>query len=237
MKRLALLTWMTLSACGAPPPVVAADAGAWWDGALGSCLVQAGEPPRTISQMVERINALPRPVSVACVIAGLPRPLSVVASTSVFSAQPAEGRRSPRIFILNDALILSVVPEGTGAKLLEFGQVVTAGRTLKGELPFPVTGALAPTAPFTQVLMGTSQSNCGLCHRAESPHPTIADSFVSAAFKPDPGNLVPLSELRAEQRSCDPQTERPRCELLTALLAFGTVVDGKFPSQFELFIQ
>ncbi len=237
MKQLGLLVLLAMG-CGPikQPPAGPFDAGSWFDQALKGCRAQ-GPTPRTIPQMVERLNGLPRPVSIACVIASLPRPLTVVASTSAFSAQPADGRRSPRIFILGDRLILSIVPAGPGAKLLEFGELITATRTLKGELKFPITAQVPMEAPFTQVMMGNFQTNCSLCHRAESPHPSIDGGFVSAAFRPDPGNLVPLAELRELNASCDPNAERERCEILMALLGLGTTIEGKFPSQFELFIK
>lgn len=228
---------MLLAACGAPKEPPPPDAGHWWDATLGGCLDQSGPAPRTIGQVVERINGLPRPVSVACLVASLPRPLSVVAVASVTSAQPADGRRSPRVFLFTDQLVLSVVPAGIGKDLLEFGEIVAPGRTLKAELPFPVTAALPQSAPYTHVLSGPYQTNCALCHRAEVAHPTVDAGFVSAAFRPNPGELVPLSELQAEVAPCDPATERARCELLTALFAFGATAQGKFPAAFELFIQ
>lgn len=225
--------------CGATKPIdVPRDAGHWWDPALGACIAsQAAPAPRTIWQVVERINALPHPVSVPCVIASLPRPLTLVATTSVFSAQPADGRRSPRVFLMSDHLIFSVVPDGAGAKLLEFGEVFTEGRTLKAELPFPVTGPLALDAPFAQVRSGPTQTNCALCHRAEAPHPSVDGGFVSTAFRPDPGNLVPLSELQQQLAGCDPAVERGRCELLVAVLGLGPTRPGSFAKTFELFIQ
>ena len=227
---------LILCGCGSPMHS-AADAGAWWDKALGGCLAQQGPAPRTIPQMVERINALPHPVSVACVVASLPRPLTLVASTSVFSAQPADGRQSPRVFLLFDKLILSVALAGPGAKLLEFGELMTPSRTLKGELEFPVTGPLALDAPFTRVRMGADQTNCALCHRGESPYPAIEGSFVSTAFRPEPGNLIPLSEFRQQLAICDPVIAPDRCALWVALLGLGPTQQGAFSTKFELFIQ
>lgn len=219
-----------LVGCGSPKaPLLPEDAGTPWD----KCRLP-GASPKTIQQVVDRINALPRPVDIPCVVAGLPRPLAVVASTSIFSAQPAEGRRSPRMFLMLDGLILAVVPEGTGRHLLEFGQIVAAGRTVKAELAFPIDGGVANNAPFDEVMMGPTQTNCALCHRFESPHDA---GFSSVGFKPDPGNLVPLSELRQQLAACDFTAEKDRCDLLYAVFGFGIVTDGKFPAQFELFVQ
>ncbi len=208
------------------PPI---DAGTPWD----KCRLPDASP-KTIQQVVDRINALPRPVDIPCVIAGLPRPLAVVASTSVFSAQPAEGRRSPRLFLMLDGLILAVVPDGTGKHLLEFGQLVAPGRTVKAELAFPIDGGVADAAPYERVQMNATQTNCALCHRFESPHDA---GYSSAGFKPDPGNLVPLSELKQQLAACDFAAEKERCDMLFAVFSFGTTTEGKFPAQFELFVQ
>lgn len=225
------------AACSAPPEVPVPDAGHWWDVALAGCLAQQGPHPRTVGQVVERIDALPRPVTIPCLVASLPRPLSVVATTSAFSAQPADGRRSPRVFLMGDPLILSIAISGAGKDLLEFAERTDPARTLKAEVGFPVTGAIVPDDAFARVRTGPSQTNCGLCHRAEAPHPTVDGGFVSAAFRPNPGELVPLAELKAELASCDPASERDRCLRLIALLGLGPTTQGAFPSAFELFIQ
>lgn len=227
---------LLLVGCGAVTPAPVADAGHWWDDTLGHCLPQ-GVAPSTIGQVVNRINALPHPVSVACVVASLPRPLTLVATMSVFSAQPAIDDHNPRVFIFSNGLVMSVVPAGSGAQLLELGEQVTAGRTLKGEIPFPVKEVLLASVPYAQVLMGNSQTNCALCHRNESPHEAIDGGFVSVAFRPDPGSLMSIAALKAELKTCDPAVDRPRCELLVALVGLGPSTEGRFPSQFELFVQ
>ena len=55
--------------------------------------------PQTIAEVVTLLNALPKPLNLPCFVASLARPLSLHAVNSPFSAQPAQGRRSPRIFI------------------------------------------------------------------------------------------------------------------------------------------
>jgi hypothetical protein len=64
-----------------------------------------------IASVVEWINAMPKPLSLACFIKSLNRPLFYNASESIFSAQPSVGRRSPRVFFLIDDLILTITPD------------------------------------------------------------------------------------------------------------------------------
>src|SRR5688572_8125053 len=80
------------------------------EGAVGCGSSEAAEAPGSILEVVGQVNALPRPVTLPCFLATLPRPLEVHASQSIFSAQPAAGRRSPRMFIFSGALTLTIVP-------------------------------------------------------------------------------------------------------------------------------
>ena len=115
------------------------------------CLPPSGRSgsPTSIAQTVELINALPHPVSLNCLLESLDRPLSIEATRSVISLQPAAGRRSPRLLLLfGTALSVSVVPERTGSALLEFGVFVEPAVTVKGELKFPVTEALEAAVPY-----------------------------------------------------------------------------------------
>ncbi len=67
------------------------------------CRAPAGvsNSPRTIDETVTLINALPKPLSLPCFLESLARPLEISASYGVFSAQPAKGIRSPRIFVIS----------------------------------------------------------------------------------------------------------------------------------------
>lgn len=189
---------------------------------------------------VERLNALPAPVDGPCFVASLPRPLSLVATTGVASAQPAVSRASPRIFFLLPGLVASVVPEGDGSKLLELGEWVTTTRTLKGEIALPVTAPLTADAPYQHVLYGmpATSTTCGLCHRTEAPHDTIAGAYVSVAFQPQRGTTVPASELSAAHEACvTAHDEAGRCAMFHALFDFGVVKDGAFAREVETFVQ
>ena len=174
---VALLLTVALG-CGPGPsnqgPDAAGDVGPPPFDTLAGCVGRAATTPRTIDEAIAIINTLPRPVSIARFIASLPRPLNLVATSSSLSAQPAHGRRSPRIFLMTSQLVISIVPAGPGVDLLEFGEWVEGTRTLKAEIEFPVTELLPPDAGYTRVRRGEMLTSCGLCHRGEVEHPTIA---------------------------------------------------------------
>jgi hypothetical protein len=205
--------------------------------ALRGCAEAASGPVETIVQVITRLNALPRPVSVPCFVATLGRPLELVATTSVVSAQPAGGPDSPRIFALGSGLALSVVPAGAGVQLIELGEWQTTTRTLKGELELPVSSELAADAAFMRIEQSNQTTRCGICHGAEAPHPTIADAYVSTAFRPEPGSEVKVTELVTMHQACvDSGDTGERCELFHALFDFGWVQQGAFSRDVQLFI-
>lgn len=234
--RFAFLLFLV--GCSSPGPAPLPDAGHQASAALRACAaVQIPARVTTIAAAISRLNALPMPVTPACFVAGLARPLEVVASNSVFSAQPAASRESPRIFLFAPALVVSVVPEGEGARLVEFAQWMTPTRTLKGEVELPFTEPLTDDAPYTKTHSTFGVTSCGLCHRREEPHPTIDGGFISDAFRPAPYSLVPLTELRAQHEACAEEDEGERCAMFHALFDFGVVREGAFSSSVELFVQ
>jgi hypothetical protein len=233
----ALLSSVALGACS-PAPEAEPDP-------LAPCAALGGEPPRTIGDAVARIDALPE-ASLVCFVASLPRPLQLVATSSPFSLQPADGASSPRIFILGDGLFMSVVPTGPGSELLELGEQVELGeatkpRTVKGELHFPLTQPVSPSAPYDEVReeYGT---RCGVCHRQEVPHPTLPGAFVSEPYRPREDTLIAFSDLRAMRAACDERDvdagaaeEDDPCPLLCALFDYGPVQPGLFSSEISTF--
>lgn len=192
----------------------------------------------SIADAVAHLNALiPKGGDGACLVASLPRPLSVVATTGVTSAQPAGGRGAPRLFFLLPKVVISAVPDGDGSKVLEFGEWTSTRHTLKGEIALPVVGALAADAPFKKVLQDGSRTVCATCHREEERHPTIANAFVSVAYKPEPGTFVTFEDLEELHRLCvraEDDTGR-RCAMIHALFDFGEVEEGAFPPSVETF--
>jgi hypothetical protein len=194
--------------------------------------------PTSIDEAVALVNGLPHPVSVTCFLESLGRPLRVWATSSVISLQPSVGRRSPRIFLLRDEMVMSVAVAGTGRDLVELGQFVTPMRTLKGEIGFPAVTDIPRTEPYTRIRSDGPQpdstgSSCRFCHAAEemAPQPSGALGFVSDALRPDTRTAVPLLDVTLERRRCDPTVEPLRCELLGALLDHGEVVEVPFPER------
>jgi cytochrome c553 len=203
-------------------------------GALDACRSATLAPETSISSYVERLNQLPA-AGPSCLLASLARPLDVVATTSITSAQPALNRQSPRLFLLNGHVALSFVPAGDGAHLVEFGQWMTATRTLKGEVELPRTAELALDAPLTRVRFGTPATTCGLCHREEAADPS-STGYSSLAFRPSPRTLVPLAELTAEHERCTREEDASeRCLMFHALFDFGAVRAGAFDAQVTTF--
>ena len=194
--------------------------------------------PRNSLEAVQLLNALPKPTSVACFVESLPRPLSVYASNSPFSAQPALSTASPRVFIKLDRLWLSIVIDGEGSYLLEFGELTIDDPLLsiKGELQLPLDEAVAPGALYKRVQYGEG-TVCGLCHsgeqRAENGYDAAA--FSSAAYRPRPDTHVSIDALRRQHQLCDWQIEPHRCEMLSAVFDGGPVQEVPFPNSMPTF--
>lgn len=196
--------------------------------ALLRCAERKGEIG-SIADAVARLGALAPDGDGPCFVATLPRPLSVVATLGITSAQPAGGRGSPRLFFMLPKLVISAVPAGDGSKLLEFGEWTGTTRTLKGEIELPVTTPLAADAPFLRVLQGTDRTLCATCHRDEERHPSIGSAFVSDAFQPEPGTFVTVEELtELHERCTTAEDEGARCAMIHALFDFGEITQGAF---------
>ncbi len=237
---------LSLAGCDAQPdaPQEDAEAGAGDAGHEDDqpmrCRAPAGvtNAPRSIAQAVELLNALPRPVTLPCFLESLARPLSLHAANSEFSAQPAVGAQSPRIFLFLDPLIFSVVPAGPGAELVEFGEQRSATTSLKAELLFPIRERLDAEAPYRRLEFAASATACGICHQGEKPATDVGLplAVISPALRPLPNQHVPLAKLLAELESCDPGQDPARCELLDALLSPRPApVERAFPTTFNTF--
>ena len=177
--------------------------------------------PQSFSELSALLNALPRPTSLPCLLESLERPLGVWFTSSAFSAQPANGARSPRTFISLGPLVLSVVPGGAAGSLLEVGYRSSPGRSIKAELEFPLTSTVTAELWHERVAFSARRTVCGACHSAEWPvtDPFYRDGFESSVIVPDPRYRVALSEVRAEAASCDARYEPERCALFDALFA------------------
>lgn len=193
----------------------------------GPCQLDAR--PTTIDEALDTIERLPSPVTLSCFLESLDRPLGLQLTSDVFSAQPAQGVRSPRMFVQEDTLSMSIVPVGVGRDLLEFGEVHETGLTIKAELHFPVELPLAPEAPFERVLdyPGADRTGCQVCHFEEIE--IRSGVFASTPLRPPPRLVVPLEVLEDEHAGCSWGDDPYRCEMFSALLDHGPVEQVPFP--------
>lgn len=207
--------------------------------AISQCGEQQGSPLKSIAEVIDRVNTLPHPLSGPCFVAGLARPMAVVATTGTVSAQPAGGPHDPRVFILSPGVVISVVPKGAGSVAIELGEWTSATRTLKAEISLPVTQPLPTEEPFTRVERNSAGVTlCGGCHTDEAKHDSIAHGYVSGAFRPLPSHEVKLKGLEAEHRACITNGEiSERCDMFHALFDFGAITQGAFTDELETFGQ
>ncbi len=159
------------------------------------------------------------------------------ATHSLFSAQPSQGVRSPRIFLFQEPNVMSIVPAGEGAALLEFGEQRPEFRSLKAEIEFPVSAQLEPSAPFEQVLFNPQITACAGCHAGELQESEVAGvrSFVSLGLRPRPSDWVSVQSLSHELEICDRALEPQRCAMLDALFGWGEVTERAFPIEMAIF--
>jgi hypothetical protein len=183
--------------------------------------------PTTIAEAMILMNSLPRPTTLACFLQALERPLELYATSSGQSLQPSPGPRSPRTFIVNKPLVMSIVFEGTAAIALELGFRTTETRSVKTEIHFPLTTDVTYANLFDEVMEGDTQTRCSSCHVGEvrTVIPTLPnmDVFESDIFLPYDRLVVDVESLRGERASCDAAVEPERCALLSAVFDFGEV--------------
>lgn len=215
------------------------NGGAASDGARCSPPEGTSGNPKTIYEVLDLVNGLPHPVQLPCLLETLDRPLSLNANFNTQSAQPALGKRSPRIFvILNGSLSMSLVPGADPT--LEFGErnASEPGFSVKGELHFPVQDQLVPEDAFARLAPGASTgltldqaTKCGVCHDNEKPAPDypVRGAFTSAVVKPTSFFAVEVDDIERERDTCDAALEPERCAVLHALFDHGDVVQTAFP--------
>ena len=207
--------------------------------AVTACSEAPGQvhEPTSVAELIEMLNAMPKPVSLPCFVESLARPLELNASTSILSAQPSLGRQSPRMFVFSDPMILTVVPEGAGSHLLEMGELRSETRSLKAEIEFPVDRALEPSEPFDRLLFSEDITNCAFCHAEEERDTSIdfASAFVSRALRPQPAQRVSIEDLVVEYEACDASEKPERCALLDAVFGWGDVEERDFPETMPTF--
>lgn len=180
--------------------------------------------PETIGQAVSLMNSLPRPTSLDCFIESLARPLEVYFTRSQLSAQPADGDDSPRIFIVNGDLFMSIVPSGFASHTLELGLRTTPERAIRGEIAFPLLAPVTPLTMAEHIEFGERASFCGFCHGREA---RVTDTFLgelgleSDVIAPNPVDELSIEAVRELASACDPQATDERCSRLRALFDHG----------------
>jgi hypothetical protein len=197
--------------------------------AAPSCFAPAGlGAPSTIEDVVLLINTLPKPLTAACLVETLERPLVIDASSNVVSAQPAYGPNNPRIFLLRDDLVITMVPKGEGKDVVELSYRLSSTTSRKAEVPFPVAGEIDPAAPYDQI-RAEGGTECGFCHLGEERDDAIdfADAYASQLLPIARNDRVELDYLEWVVSVCNPEFEPERCALLDAIFAQGQVVSGE----------
>lgn len=177
------------------------------------------------------INQLPKPLSVACFLSHFKKPLQIFAVDNQFSAQPSQGRESPRIFIFSGNLVVSVVPAGPSREFVEFSQLTSPSLSVKGELPFPITETLPPSAPYARIAEEFGGTSCRICHQLEAraTNITTGEAYNSFILRPDPFKRVDQDTLQWFSQRCDSKADAERCRILNAIFLSGNAQDAEFP--------
>jgi hypothetical protein len=215
---------VTQESAGASPAPEAAEAA---PAAAAPCSPPAGVSgsPHTFQEAVALINALPKPTTLPCFLESLDRPLELYLTRSELSLQPADGPERPRTFIVFGELVLSVVTTQKFISRLELGHRTAPGRSVKGEIAFPLTRDVT-AADITERIRVGNVSICGGCHGAETrpTDPFFPDgAFESAIAVPLSPYEVDLQALRAQAAACDRAQDPDRCAQLSALFDHGEV--------------
>ncbi len=194
---------------------------------FGGCTAPSGfsGAPGTVEELIGWINGLPKPVTIACFIESLERPLDLFMTSSTFSLQPAAAN-NPRTFIVLDSLVLSVVPGGgASSRVLEFGMRTADRRSAKGEIAFPVRVNITDERLEDQVGIARNASVCGGCHTGETRTPAgpYEAVFESNIIQPNLMYEVSIESMQRIAEDCNPGADAVRCANLRALFQSGPV--------------
>ena len=216
-----------------------------------------------IASVVAWINAMPKPLTLPCFVASLPRPIFYNATTSPISAQPSIGEDNPRIFIKARQLLLSYVTQerslriedpvtgettsvwdADGVQLLELSYEVPSEHSLrqsiKGELAFPIRDQLPANAPYAHINNTKTASICGGCHNNEVVVATLdgVPVFRSAMLRNPFTSEVDNSYLLNQYATCNPEggpQNAYRCQMFEATFGHGTMLWLSFPDDIPTF--
>ncbi|QDK46511.1 hypothetical protein DOM22_15725 [Bdellovibrio sp. ZAP7] len=185
--------------------------------------------PKTIDEVTTLINALPKPVSIPCLIENLPAPLKIYSVESTGSAQPSVDSNNPRIFIFINNVIVSVTPQGLGSQVVEFSQRISSTESVKGEISFPVVSELDVEAPYKGIraAFGTS---CRDCHTGERSVSGFAgDAYASSILRPSTVGRQTALKMQLQTAYCKDSEDPFRCKMLRSIFINGKAQDSNFP--------
>lgn len=239
MKSTIVLLALFLS-CGKQAVTTSSGDSVQSNSVASDCKLSAGasNDPQNVEELITYINALPKPMNVDCFLKNLKRPLYVNATSSTLSAQPADGVKNPRIFIFKGPLIISLVPSGTGAQLLEFSELISNTRSIKGELVLPINQKVNSSDPFVRI-NNTNKTSCNGCHNSEKFEHLVdgVQVYSSTAFRPSTDKNVMIDNMKYELYLCEyNKVSSNRCRFLNALLSNGEVRSKSFPSEMMTFL-
>lgn len=186
--------------------------------------------PKTINEVTDLINALPKPLELPCFLKSLKRPLFMNITASRLSAQPADGEASPRIFLFSERLILSVVPSGRGSPYLELSEMYGDTNSIKAELEFPIEEEIEYRTGFDAINTG-GRTSCSACHNGETRDPRFPDYevYLSTAIKPN--RNLEFDDFKMEFYNCELQSSPDkRCQMINAIFKQGEVYPADFPT-------
>lgn len=234
LRAFLILLTFSLQGCvsdtskNTPPPVVYNNP-AYAPEDLSRCVAPAHIQLNSMESVVDWINAMPKPLTLACFVASLPRPLKFNATDSRSSVQPALGKLNPRIFIQYDSLWLSFVPQeafsaikdtvtgerkpvwdADGVQLLEFSLEVASDlpvpQSIKGELAFPILNTLPRNAAYAHIADSSDESRCKACHGYETIVGQLdgAPIFRSKMLRSAKQTLLQPDDILLHYFACDP---------------------------------
>jgi hypothetical protein len=183
--------------------------------------------PTTFEGVVDLVNKLPKPVTVNCFLYNYDHPLEIFAVDNQLNAQPSGGPDNPRIFIFKDDFMISVVPLGGGKDNIEFSKIVNEGKSVKGDLHFPIEETIEDDEIFSNIINEANDGTvCRLCHGQESLYSGL--SYSSNIIVPEENLRITKQDLSEEIKKCRTETSS-RCAMINYIYSAGEVSDISWP--------
>ncbi len=183
--------------------------------------------PTTFEGVIALVNKLPKPVTVNCFLYNYDHPLEIFAVDNQLNAQPSGGPDNPRIFVIKDDFMISVVPLGDGKDNIEFSKIVNEGKSVKGDLHFPIEETIEEDEIFSGIVNETNDGTvCRLCHGQESLYSGL--SYSSNIIAPDENLRITKQDLSEEIKKCRTDASS-RCAMINYIYSAGEVSDIPWP--------